>query len=418
MRLSDEVARRAEQAGTFTGQLVGKARDAACNLYSQYPGAWANAYPGDPVASFQRGFLNDLCRGKSNPAPPKTDYEGGQCPVVYNVTGFTRFKGAGNNVPFGTQVQGPLGAVGVRRNNINPAFQGYAIGTNGGSSFVFLSAQWDDASGNPYEAFEITSVSRVDGQPDTCGSPPPEWENPDAVPPPEAYEPPGGDITYDDGTKRPVNVRITPFFINGRLVVDVGGITVNFDLGGVTLKFPDGVAPADECPCEPDPRITSIADNVSDIRNKTNNIPGIKDRAEEINETTKEIKEETERILDEIEKLPKPIKPPDSPDYESEEKTPQAPKEEEGIERFKWLKVTLTKLPSKSKQILETNGQIVTYCGWVEWKAKGYGLPREQVQYPVSIFPVPEGVDGYAYTLTNGAEGYATVIKEKPPQST
>lgn len=416
MRLPDAVARQAEQAGGWLGQTIGKARDAACGLYAQYPNAWAPAFPGDPVTATQRGFMDEICRGKPQPQKPAQAFNGGQCLTTYRVvvqqTSIPEFGSVTRT--FSHDIAGPMKFAGITNPTTAPSFTAYCMRDRFGFN-IALGAAWADPSKPPLASSAIVSVTRVDGQPDTCGNPPPDWGNP-AQPPPSAYTPPGGDVTYTDGTKRPVGIVITPVFVNNRIEVDVGGVKVNFDLGGVTVKLPDGVAPADDCPCEPDARIDSMRNVVDAIRDRVEFVPVMSDYVEQTRNIVDEIQEDTEQIQDAIDKFPKPIKPPDDPDYEPEEKTEQDPKEEEGIERFRWLKIELTTLPASNKIILKTDGQIVTYAGWVEFRAKGHGLPRMQIQYPLSIFSVPDGVDGYSYTLTHGARGRATVIKEKPQQ--
>lgn len=416
MRLPDEVARKAEQAGGWLGQTIGKARDAACGLYAQYPNTWAPAFPGDPVSATQRGFMDEVCRGKPKPPPPKQSFNGGQCQATYRVVvqqvSIPEFGSVTRQ--FTHDIAGPMKFVGIATPTNSPDFLGYCMKDRFGFN-IALGSAWFRTEKSPLSSSSIISVTRVDGQPDNCGNPPPDWENP-ASPPPEAYNPPGGDVTYDDGTKRPVGIIISPVFINNRIEVDVGGVKVNFDLGGVTVKLPDGVKPNDECPCPPDTRIDSMRNVVDAIRDRVEFVPVMSDYVEQTRNIVEEIQEDTEQIQDAIDKIPKPIKPPDSPDYEPEEKTEQDPKEEDGVEGFKWLKIELTSLPTANKIITGTNGQMITYAGWVEFRVKGHALPRFQIQYPLSIFAVPDGVDGYSYTLTHNARGYATVIKEKPPQ--
>ena len=256
--------------------------------------------------------------------------------------------------------------------------------------------------------FGVVSVSRRDGLPDDCGN------LPKSYPPFYNGDPPPSELVRT----RPVpdsggnNFNIPFSYIDGlidnnfNIKVDVGGITFVFDSGGVTFNYGnkgsgDGSPGSFDSPSGLPPGLGDRLDGIEDKLDET---------GDKLDEANDKLDDSSRRNRE------RDRKPPDDPDYEEDPKEP-GDQEEDGIERFKWLVVELTRLPVSGKIITKSDGQIITYAGWVEFRVKGRGLPRIQLNYPLGIFPAPESCDGYAVTFTNGAEGKVTVIKEKPPLS-
>jgi hypothetical protein len=97
------------------------------------------------------------------------------------------------------------------------------------------------ASSGEGNSLVITSVSRLDGQPDSCGSNPPQYPS---VALPSASNP--GSYTYPSPGDSPPTVNYSIDFDPSLIVpivnVDLNGeleIPVSFDAGGITLELPD-----------------------------------------------------------------------------------------------------------------------------------------------------------------------------------
>lgn len=105
---------------------------------------------------------------------------------------------------------------------------------------------------------------------------------------------------------------------------------------------------------------------------------------------------------------PEPVPlPPDLPPS-----PPETPPDDGGSgtkPKLSYLEITLTTLPTKA-QYGNNGSEPVFFAGWVSFKYKSgaYG-ERIPVHFRRSIFAAPVGTDGYTYTLTNGAKGYASV---------
>jgi hypothetical protein len=187
------------------------------------------------VPNFPRYWLPKLCDDDPADVPtPQPPFEGGQCPVRYNVY-LEDWKN-----------RGTIGRT-ITQNRQGP-FSDYEYEYNQTATNTYF-ARIREADGTQYEISGTTSgfdpdyesatviFERVDGLPDDCGSPPP--------PPPLPY-PPQGDTfnispTYVDNEGDTVNLNgnftlFAPVAIGGNVFapvrVDLGGIT--FD---GTLEF-------------------------------------------------------------------------------------------------------------------------------------------------------------------------------------
>lgn len=192
----------------------------ACRRYADNPGG----VPGAAAAGFERvcrPYLDNIGYGSG----PLLDqpFTGGQCPVAYNVTfNATGASGACNPIQFGTSTTSAgIGPISISR------FHDTAIsGQSGGlcPGFTYNVVRLTNAAGTTTLVgqgrgirLNSISVSRVDGQPDSCGDrpiiivPP----APPAVPGPvrEPFKPtpdtninidvtigPTGDVNFNIGT--------------------------------------------------------------------------------------------------------------------------------------------------------------------------------------------------------------------------
>lgn len=219
------------------------AADLLCDAYQNYPGA---LLPGtiDPagVAAFTDGLLGGLCapRGKT-PPPPARPFEGGQCEKLYRRIGTLTDALGSRPIDRGT---GFGKFSNFRSTTINDGFgerRGWfvdqGVGTPNQELGIAL-AESTRLSEFPSPTYSFQPVT-VDGSSDNCGSLPPVY--PDVTPPPAAYD---RNVPVD-APGRSVNVPVTiipvifpPGAIQFRpeFNVDVGGVNVNFDLGGVSFS--------------------------------------------------------------------------------------------------------------------------------------------------------------------------------------
>lgn len=187
--------------------------DLICDIFR--PGDPNPANPG--LAEFARDWYRRNCN-REPPPPPPPPFQGGQCDcVAYNVVVFTSNRNGANqqeNFQNGYFVWGPVSAINVIRQgpsaNGNPdntdwvlrvIARGNAGGPCGGTQIV---------GNDRFVAFTGTTpvitniiITRANGQPDTCGSPPP---------PPTNYpqQPEPYPVTYDDNDGNPITINISP----------------------------------------------------------------------------------------------------------------------------------------------------------------------------------------------------------------
>lgn len=216
------------------------AADLVCDLYEKYPTGILPSIGRTPISDLTDGLLRDLCGPRGKLPPDRTiPFNGGQCNCVsYNVEyGFTT--ATGTSGVSGTTINGPISSVKVAfTGTTGGGTPGYGIVTTGRNSACNGTRQATDLAGSAV-GLKITSVTitRSDGNPDTCGNPEPQYDdNPDganySINPTININ--GGPIT--------VPVTLAPTFFTPvnifrpELNVDVGGINVKFDLGGLTFS--------------------------------------------------------------------------------------------------------------------------------------------------------------------------------------
>lgn len=393
--------------GERTGDYIAKAADAAanfaCSLYKNYPGTIVP----NPAEATIRGLWDGLCKDRPSglPSPPTPQLPGGQCVCVPYSVSYTYSDPDAPVSGSGTiTVNGPIRGVRV-------------VAGVGAENRTWLLVSTDcDGSGNPVgekagdilysgsknATVTVTGVSRVDGQSDTCGNAAPAYP-PETYYPPDGYNSGTGQITYNDGTDLTVPLVFAPVSATAELKaefnVDVGGINFKFDLGGVKVDLGNGDKPLNE------PR-DRYNDNSDDFDRINHRIDDLTDKVDDI----------SRRLPDGSgggDAPPPPAaKPPDSdPNLEPDQKQPDDPKDETGVTKLKWVKIILTKLPDKVQ--FGDGAPNCYFAGWLEFKSGTSCYSREQINFQTSLFLAPAGADGYAYTLTNGAEGYAIVYRSK-----
>jgi hypothetical protein len=103
---------------------------------------------------------------------------------------------------------------------------------------------------------------------------------------------------------------------------------------------------------------------------------------------------------------PEPVLPPGNPDVDDIIK-PEEPKTGSNP-KIQAVTIVLTQNPRKAQWGGGNGAPDKQIAGWFAWKVEGYGFsPQEPINYSRSTFIRPPNVGGYAYTLTNGAKGFA-----------
>lgn len=355
----------------FGIKLANAARNAGCQLFSEYPGA---LIPG-PLDIFAVGVWSGFCKGSSSPLPtePVPPFTGGQCPghrynvhidVIHPPFGVT---------PMDTTVYGPISAI-----TANTGFDstGFALGFNidaydyTGTATVFHTAL---GGGTPATGIEGIAVTPLDGVPDTCGDPPVQY--------PTATIPTGGNVftitaaipgittqpeyfatvnvppTTGSGSESATlpSIDISPSVLSPSLNIP---ITLNADLGGVNFNF-NGDS-------------TNAGDNAKKAAIQTS--------------------------------------PPAKPSDSSLTQDVRAPGDNYrlGIANLAYVQIDITEFPSKGKTQFGTGeSPNVYFAGWFEYLLGGQTLQREHIWFNGQIFINQNKADGYTYVLTNQTAGYA-----------
>lgn len=412
----DEVRDASHDAGNGLGNLARAGRTALCTLYQNTPQWLLPDAFGDPGGILARGFYDNICRPDfPPPSVPPPPFNGGQCPVQYNVSyTVTAFFPPNPSGSFST-----AGTVSI-------------FGTIKGTRVAKVGSQWNvflvgGANGNPGASVDttllsiadtydtpvatITAISRVDGQPDNCGDPNAED---DRVPPVNqieyntTIEVGGLDVSVPITVIRPtldVDVNFRP-----EVVVNVGGIDVNFRLDGITFNIPPGVdSPSPTYPL-PDPRPNPPTRPPSggggggggdcpDV-----NLDPILNKLNEIETTIDVIDENVVELLDcdRCERLPI---------TSSEYTGNQIGSGNSGLfslsEDAEWVELVLTQIPENARIQFGMEAPDVRYSGWYAFRTGNRMLERRPIHYENNALPVPKGVTAFSYTLYTGHEAIA-----------
>lgn len=243
-------------AGPSPLGIVAGALDNACNVRRLVgPGAFRNStLPTAALSALSPGWRNtfdqawdNLCGDSPGSDPtqvPVIPFTGGQCAGVrYNVqvfgNRFTRTGSTCNPTPWQSQIAtfwGPIQGTRIRY-TVNGGGAVEVLCRGPGSQTIRPAVDWvgltsvSNSAGCDRATISSTSVSRTDGQPDTCGNPEPDYPDSGRIPP--ATSP----INIAVG---PNNVTITPtinFDIDeGAIEIDLGPeLDVSFD--GVNLDI-------------------------------------------------------------------------------------------------------------------------------------------------------------------------------------
>lgn len=371
--------------------LVDAARDFACGLYKNQPGALI-PNPGEAVLRFAWDKLCDYPDSPGLPPPPASPFTGGQCdaiPYVVRVSvnvvdqsGETPFD-LGNHVVFG-----PVSGVGV----IGQRVVIYCRGASG----VF-----PQPPGYPQQIYQvggasslnsprITAINRQDGAPDNCGDPPISY--PPGTVPPGGFNSPPVPVPLADGDNITVNFNFSP---PAASLDKIPPIIINYVKPEINLKVPIefnfngeidiGVPSNPPVVLPPD-----VINNINNINNNTN----------QTNNNFNDYRKDYDFFYS-------PPKLDDDSETVKEDDFVESGKEE-NKEGIVGLRIELTKLPDKA----QFGSPTVYFAGWAAFKRDEGYMPREQINFADSFFLAPPGATGYTVTFTNGAEGNIRVYSK------
>lgn len=234
---------------TFLEALGQVARQTYCFALGNFDNA-ARAYGriaiGPAAISRVSGAVRaQLCNGPPTPTPlPPPPFNGGQCPVAYNITWEQRTQAPGGGFQWTARSRiapGLIGPVSITSSDApldcDPplrASQEGIRGFNGGGATLLGTG----GCGDIIPGYRNLVLTRRDGQADNCGDPP------IVVPPPGDIIIEGDDVTYEGDDN--VNITVPTAFVFAPVYVDLdGSLTVPFtvDVGGVEFSGTLEVAP-------------------------------------------------------------------------------------------------------------------------------------------------------------------------------
>lgn len=370
-----------------------EARDLICTLYNPFPGAVMNQ--ADLTPGFVRGFFDRFCDNivPPPPPPPPAALPGGQCDGVEYIIRYAQGNfAAGDFVDWQPEFDD-------RSNRFTAPFGSVFLATEGGL-YLPGSEHWSilsNSSGvllpsalrryyvvvggvfhqlNKGYGCQITRIERADGNPDTCGDAEPLYPPsplPTSVDLSREYN-----ITLSNGSVVTVNSTVTSVnndnSVRFPVTVNVGGVNVDIDLGGVVVR--------------------NVQNNnylggggtviVGDDGGGGNSLPNSED-----------------------------VDIDDTETFDQEE-LPESPVEEvEGIERLGFVRLALTSIPSNAKTTGDGVSPTVYIGGWLEFKSGSSYYPRQFINFANNVFVAPPGADGFAYYLPSGYNAIATTITVK-----
>ncbi len=363
-----------EDSADFGIHLAAAARNFTCGVFKNYPGAFIPNAADDFVQGIWTGFCQNSSGGL--PAAPTPPFTGGQCPISYSlhITYVYTFPGGASGEADDIRVYGPISQISpstdVDANGFNECWTVKGFDFTG-APVILHSAR---GGGHPYTitGFAV-SLSPSFGQPDNCGDPGKQYP---IVTPPPGYNIGPFDITIPGG---------------GGLAPSTGAITVPVGLVNVIPQL----------------HISGLSPSLIGDVDLTVDLGGIHfNEGADLSEVSKaiaQIKKNTD----------KPLKPTDG----GLTPNPQPPGDNKktGKSGLAYVQINLTTFPSRGKmQLGGGSAPNVYYAGWFEYLLGGEPLGREPIWFDGHIFINEQNADGYAYTIANGAVGFATEFMSAP----
>lgn len=419
---SDLASTAGQVTGDFLRDSANAIAESYCSLYHDYPGFVTGA-SFDPITPFRRSLANSLCKDRQPglPPPPQVPFQGGQCDAPYNVnvylTGHYRPGGFPDDYRTTSfRVIGPIRAIYPSVANYPNTgtdyltvqvdaytFEGSDKVPHTFIGYFFPKDNWDMVN------WGITSIEYLGVGTDSCGDPPPAF-------PPGTPDASRTNVHVDlptIGGNNNITIPLVYVPISGKVDVTLKlnatiPINLNFNLGGIHFNFDDGSGGGGSggftlgdrnllVDARQKALDASVNSNLSYNQSKDNSLKldDLKQGQDNIGKKTDDIKKNTDP------------RPPIDSDKLQKTPRPSNEKDRDNVDSLAYVEIVLSKLPSQGKQMSGDGAPDVVFAGWFEWKCKGKPLPREQINFNSNVFFAPKEVDGYAYTLTHGALGYA-----------
>ena len=260
LTIRDFQADKAAGKASLYFDIANAAATMICGIYGKTPATVVNLIPaGGGLIDNSRGIFDDLCKNVAPPPPPPlVPFTGGQCDSVrYNINYTVFYKlpltdGTGildKSVSGTARVYGPI----QRLLMFSPGVVNYQGLTFYGynAAQIFCRTNPDSSQGilQPYSVYvssvadlqsiSITSATRVDGLPDTCGNTVPSYPPPSSNP----NDFSGNTLVHINPTTTiSVPITFTPTvaptvgIFRPEFNFNVGGINVNLSAGGFTFS--------------------------------------------------------------------------------------------------------------------------------------------------------------------------------------
>lgn len=381
-------------------EVVNGARNFACGIYKNQPGALIPNLPAD-VLRMAWDKLCDYPDSPGLPSPPAPPFQGGQCPGNYEVRAYVNT--SVDQIVLRAIVTGPIAGLaayepysytagfgGVRAPQILNR-QGQPIG-----AMVYVSGNTGAFGQNVdvYSAkiFQLTP----DGFVDNCGDLPANYP-PANPPPPEGFTSPPTVIPLGDGDDIVIDFNFTPpskvdfSDLIPPITVNIQNpslkIPVTFEFNGnVNIGVPGGGS--------------DDSDKLDDI---LEDLINLKDKFEEFKDEFDDLKENYDREQDR-----KDNKPDDESDRSRN--PAQKPPGKYDVARLAYIEVVLIGVPKNAKKQLASDGTDILYCGWLAFTRGDKRLERFPIHHSKNVFFAPSEVTGYTFTLYEGYIGYAIEV--------
>lgn len=378
--ISDVANIAINKAADVTEEIIDAGRQFYCSLHQNHP-AWTVAREFSDLSIILRA-IDQMCEdgGTYVPPPaPQPPFEGGQCcDATYDVFVPYIIRRCFNNqislqdANGGVRVTGKV--LGVRFDYIAGSTNSYAIIVdtelcNGSRQENFVVQRFGELALEPCftnnnqtpgafrdsrtaSEFFIDRVVRVDGQPDNCGSLPPEY--------PDEPDPTDPELT---STVTVTNINNETYDYD---------VTVNRDTNN-TINFPPTIVVNDVT-------ITMDITGITVINNNNTQKPsggGSGGVAEE-----------------------EPVEPQD--ENAGKELLVQPGTIEEDVPDIYAVIVDITNIPVNAKVSSGFGAPDKIFPGWLEFKVGSDYLPRQFIDFENSYFFAPEDATGYAITILTG----------------
>lgn len=387
----------------FAGQLAKGARGMFCNLWNKYPDRFTN---NDPVTGPAKWYFNIVCSEEGvNRQPDPPPFSGGQCPVVYRVVTRATFHMTDGRRPGDTvdvvveyifnNVGGPLGLNSVQTPTPqSPNFGGSnrapraAVKGNLDNAWSVIGTPfygWGDYTDNSTLSHQIVGVTRVDGLPDDCGSLPSVWKPilPTPQPGDETWNVDIPDVTGPDLTiplgwfDIDFSVPVTLNFEVGDIVIDVGGVTVNFNVNN-------------EWNIGENPDSSKLPDDI------TEDIKDTKKTVDDIKTTQEEEKKQFDKT-----------------EYDSAVYTTETDFQLNNS-NIDYVEIYVIRDPKKGKVITNFSPENTFFwAGYFCWTASGSCAPQVKIEKFANFYSRPNWATGISVFCVNGSKLQINIYTKK-----